>query len=319
MSGLAAIAGVEALVVGDVMLDEYVWGRVERISPEAPVPVVEVRDTTRAPGGAANAAAGVVALGCSARLIGLVGADEAAAGLRTALAEGGVSAEDLVVDEARATTVKTRVIAHAQQVVRTDYESLDRVGGEIETDLIASIRRLMESADVLILSDYGKGVVGDDVAAAAIAAAAELDKPIVVDSKGRSYEKFRGATVLTPTVQDAGRAANVRIEGDEDLAEAATRLSQATGGAALLVTRGAAGMSLFWDGEPLHIPTEAREVYDVTGAGDTVVAVLGAALGAGLSLPDAVRQANAAAGIVVGKVGTSTVSLAELEERGAGA
>ncbi len=160
-------------------------------------------------------------------------------------------------------------------------------------------------------------MIGDGVATAAIGAATELGKPVVVDSKGRSYEKYRGATVLTPNVHDAGRAANLRIEGDADLAEAATRLAQITDGAALLITRGAAGMSLFWDGETLHIPTEAREVYDVTGAGDTVVAVLGAALGAGLSLPDAVREANAAAGIVVGKVGTSTVSLAELEDRDA--
>jgi len=314
---LAEIPGVEALVVGDVMLDEYVWGRVERISPEAPVPVVEVHDTSRAPGGAANAAAGLVALGCSARLVGVVGTDGTAEGLRDALAEKRVGAEDIVVDANRSTTLKTRVIAHAQQVVRTDYESLEGLSDEVESELIAAIRRRMESADVLILSDYGKGVIGDTVAAAAIGAATKLGKPIVVDSKGRSYEKYRGATVLTPNVHDAGLAANIRIASDSDLAEAAAKLSQATDGAALLITRGAAGMSLFWNGEPIHIPTEAREVYDVTGAGDTVVAVLGAALGAGLSLPDAVRQANAAAGIVVGKVGTSTVSLAELEERGA--
>ena len=315
MSELADIPGVDALVVGDVMLDEYVWGKVERISPEAPVPVVEVHDRTRAPGGAANAAAGVVALGCSASLVGVLGDDEPGGGLRDALTAAQVGAADLVVDPARATTVKTRVIAHAQQVVRTDFESSAELSSEIEAELISAIRRSMKSAGVLILSDYGKGVVSEAVAAAAIAAAHELGRPVVVDSKGRRYEKYRGATILTPNVHDAGRAANVRIENDADLLEAADRLKVATGGAALLITRGAAGMSLFWDGEPLHIPTEAREVYDVTGAGDTVVAVLGAALGAGMELPEAVRLANAAAGIVVGKVGTSTVSLAELEGR----
>ena len=192
MSGLAAIPGVEALVVGDVMLDEYVWGKVERISPEAPVPVVEVRDTSRAPGGAANAAAGLVALGCTARLVGVVGADGAAEGLRAALAERRVGADELVVEAGRSTTVKTRVIAHAQQVVRTDFESSDPISDDVESELIAAIRSHMESADVLILSDYGKGVIGESVATAAIGAAADLDKPIVVDSKGRSYAKYRG-------------------------------------------------------------------------------------------------------------------------------
>jgi rfaE bifunctional protein kinase chain/domain len=312
MSGTPEFAGIEALVLGDVMLDEYVWGEVERISPEAPVPVVEVRSRTRTPGGAANAAAGAVALGCRAGIVGIVGHDAAASSLREVLEQAGVGTGGLVVDSARATTIKTRVIAHAQQVVRTDSESRAALLPSIEDELLAAVRKSIAAADVLIVSDYGKGVVSERVAAEAIAAARGAGAPVVVDSKGIRYERFRGATVLTPNVHDAGRAANIHIENDGDLAAAADRLSASCDGAALLITRGAAGMNLFWEGEPLHVPTEAREVYDVTGAGDTVVATLGAALGAGASLPEAVRLANRAAGIVVGKVGTSTVTSAEL-------
>lgn len=308
-------AAVDALVVGDVMLDEYVWGVVDRISPEAPVPVVEIRSRTRAPGGAANAAAGAAALGSSVRLAGVVGADDAAAALRDAIGASGVDAAGLIVDGDRMTTVKTRVIAHAQQVVRTDDECRDALPAPVEDALVATIGAEIAGADVLIVSDYGKGAVSDRVATAAIAAAGAAGKPVVVDSKGVRFEKYSGATVLTPNVHDAERAARIHIETDADLAAAADRLRRTCGGAALLITRGAAGMSLFWDGEPFHIPAEAREVYDVTGAGDTVVAALGTALGAGIELPEAVRLANAAAGIVVGKVGTSTVTPAELGER----
>ncbi len=312
MSAQRDFEGVQALVLGDVMLDEYVWGEVERISPEAPVPVVEIRSRTRAPGGAANAAAGTAALGCTAHLIGVVGDDDAAASLRAALEETGVEAGSLVVDSGRSTTIKTRVVAHAQQVVRTDSESREALSAAVEAALIGSIRELIDDADVLIVSDYGKGVVTAEVAAEAIGSAAKAGKPVVVDSKGVHFEKYRGATVLTPNAHDAGRATNIHIESDADLDAAAQRLAEACGDAALLITRGSAGMNLYWQGEPIHIPTEAREVYDVTGAGDTVVATLGAALGAGLPLPEAVRLANTAAGIVVGKIGTSTVTNDEL-------
>jgi rfaE bifunctional protein kinase chain/domain len=303
---------VEALVLGDVMLDEYVWGEVRRISPEAPVPIVEVRSRTLAPGGAANAAAGTVALGCAAHLIGVVGEDDAADSLREALDETGVEAGSLIIDAARSTTIKTRVVAHAQQVVRTDSESREVLGDATEASLIESVRARIDDVDVLIVSDYGKGVVTAKVASEAIAAANAAGKPVAVDSKGVHFEKYRGATVLTPNAHDAGRAANVEIESDSDLDVAAARLAEKCGDVALLITRGSAGMNLYWQDDSIHIPTEAREVYDVTGAGDTVVATLGAALGARVPLPDAVRLANRAAGIVVGKIGTSTVTRAEL-------
>ncbi|HVE68782.1 MAG TPA: D-glycero-beta-D-manno-heptose-7-phosphate kinase, partial [Solirubrobacteraceae bacterium] len=292
---------------------EYLWGQVQRISPEAPVPVVEVRRRTHVPGGAANAAAGVAALDGRALLGGVVGDDAAAAALRESLAALGVQPDGLVVDPDRPTTVKTRVVAHAQQVVRTDSETRDDVSARVEEQLVEWVRGAVAGADAVIVSDYRKGVVSQTLAAAAIAAASAAGKPVVVDSKGLEYAKYRGATVITPNVHDAGLAANVHVETDDDLRRAADRLTELCGGAALLITRGAAGMTLFGAGEPVHVPTQAQEVFDVTGAGDTVVAVLAVALGRGRPLPEAVRLANAAAGVVVGKVGTSTVTLDELE------
>ena len=244
MSKQRDFEGVQALVLGDVMLDEYVWGEVERISPEAPVPVVEIRSRTRAPGGAANAAAGTAALGCTAHLIGVVGDDDAAASLRAGLEEAGVEAGSLVVDSDRSTTIKTRVVAHAQQVVRTDSESREALSATVEAALIGSIRELIDDADVLIVSDYGKGVVTAEVAAEAIGSAAKAGKPVVVDSKGVHFEKYRGATVLTPNAHDAGRATNIHIESDADLDAAARRLAEACGDAALLITRGSVGMCI---------------------------------------------------------------------------
>lgn len=313
MSDLSGLRGATVLVLGDVMLDEYVWGEVSRISPEAPVPVVDIRTRTHVPGGAANAAAGIVALEGRALLGGLVGEDSGARDLREALTASGVESDGLVADPARSTTRKTRVIAHAQQVVRTDAESRTPIADEPARRLGDWVRERLTEADAVLISDYGKGVVSEPVAEACIAEARGAGKPVVVDSKGTHYSKYRDATVITPNVQDAGRAANVHIENEEHLREAARRISEVCGGAALLITRGADGMTLFSVEHPLHVPAEAHEVYDVTGAGDTVVAMLAVALGRGRSLPEAVRLANAAAGIVVGKVGTSTVTLGELE------
>ena len=310
---LSTLPGATVLVLGDLMLDEYVWGEVQRISPEAPVPIVEIRTRTHVPGGAANAAAGVTALGGRALLAGVVGEDAAASALREALTTAGVQLDGVATDPQRPTTTKTRVIAHAQQVVRTDSETRSPPPGKVEADLVDWVRSQISEADALLISDYGKGVVSPAVAKGSIDAARGASKPVVVDAKGIHYSNYRGATVITPNLQDAGRAANVHIEKEEDLREAARRLTEACGGAALLITRGAAGMTLFSVEHPLDVPAETQEVYDVTGAGDTVVAVLAVALARDVPLPDAVGLANAAAGIVVGKVGTSTVALSELE------
>ena len=305
---------VSVLAVGDVMLDEYVWGEVRRISPEAPVPVVEIHRRSHAAGGVAYVAVGVVALAGRAFVAGVVGNDAAALALRDTLETARVDTSALVTDARRPTTCKTRVIAHAQQVVRTDHEDRAPLREEIETALLAQVHELVARADVVVLSDYRKGVVTLRVAREVIDAAAAAGKPVVVDPKGIDYTKYRGATVVKPSLHDAGLAANVHIESEPDLLKAVGRLSEACDGAALLLTRGSAGMSLFTGNGRVDVPTVARAVYDVTGAGDTVSAALAVALGSGVPLPRAVALANAAAGVVVGKVGTSTVTVDELDE-----
>jgi D-beta-D-heptose 7-phosphate kinase/D-beta-D-heptose 1-phosphate adenosyltransferase len=314
MTDIASLAGAIILSVGDVMLDEYVWGDVRRISPEAPVPIVEIRGRTHAAGGAANVAAGVIALGGQAYLAGLIGEDAAGRALRDALTEAGVATEDLVVDPIRPTTCKTRVVAHSQQVVRTDHEDRSPMSAEIEATVIERARARVAGVDAVVVSDYRKGVVTSGLCRAVIEAAGAAGKPVVVDPKGIDYALYRGATVVTPNLHDAALTANVHVESEADLLEVARRLSDACDGASLLITRGAAGMSLFEGAARFDVPTRARSVYDVTGAGDTVVAMLAVALGHGVPLAEAVSLANAAAGVVVGKVGTSTVTLAEVAE-----
>jgi rfaE bifunctional protein kinase chain/domain len=313
LDGLAArLGGTRALVVGDVMLDEYVWGQVNRISPEAPVPVVDVRRRTYVPGGAANVAAGIAALGGRALVGGVVGDDLASAQLREALGERDLDLDGLVTVTGRSTTTKTRVIAHSQQVVRADVEERDPVPEEAAQDLLRWAETHLDDVDVVVLSDYAKGVVSADVARSVVGGGRERGKPVVVDPKGSNYSKYRGATVLTPNIGDAKRAANIAPESFVELADVARRLADVVPGSALLITRGSEGMSLISNDGSLDVAATARDVYDVTGAGDTVVAALAVALGSGLPLEDAVRLANAAAGVVVGKVGTATATLGEL-------
>lgn len=299
-------------MVGDVMLDEYVWGQVSRISPEAPVPVVDVRRRTYVPGGAANAAAGIAALGGQVRIGGVVGDDVAGERVRAALDEHDIDVSGLIQVAGRSTTTKTRVIAHSQQVVRADVEEREPLPAEAAREVAEWGAAQLGAVDVVVLSDYAKGVVSPELAQPLIEQARAQGKPVVVDPKGSDYAKYRGATVLTPNVTDAKRAANIAPDSYVDLEEVARRLGDVIPGSALLVTRGAQGMTLVSDSSAIEIPATAKDVYDVTGAGDTVVAVLAAGLAARLPLEDSVRLANTAAGIVVGKVGTATVSLEEL-------
>jgi D-beta-D-heptose 7-phosphate kinase/D-beta-D-heptose 1-phosphate adenosyltransferase len=310
--------GRHAVVVGDLMLDEYVWGRADRISPEAPVPVVAVEGRNHLPGGAGNVARGIVALGCSASLGGVVGEDDSGARLQEALAEAGVDCEGVIAARGRTTTTKTRVIAHSQQVVRTDLEQSDPISETLAGDLASWGESALDGAHVLVLSDYAKGVLTPPLAQALIETARRHAIPIVVDPKGSDFGRYRGATVLTPNVHDAARAAILMIERREDLLEAARRLQAVLPETYLLVTRGNEGMSLIRDGTSADVAADARNVYDVTGAGDTVVAALAVALAAGLDLADGMALANAAAGIVVEKLGTATVTREELRERLAG-
>jgi D-glycero-beta-D-manno-heptose-7-phosphate kinase len=306
---LHAMRGRRVVVLGDVMLDEFVWGRVARISPEAPVPVVEVERQSLHLGGAGNVAANVRALGGEAVLLGVVGADGPGELLRQAVLSVGVEAELAVADSGRPTTVKTRILAHNQQVVRYDREQTDDIAPALEQELLARVRRLLASADALIVSDYQKGVVTPALTRAVLASARRRQVPVLVDPKVRHFPMYRRVTMVTPNQPETEQATGIRIRNEADLHRAGARILRLLGCEAALVTRGEHGMSLFERGrEPRHIPTAAREVFDVTGAGDTVIATAALAVAAGAKLEDACGLANIAAGVVVGRVGTATAS-----------
>lgn len=310
-------AGKRIVVLGDVMLDEFIWGRVRRISPEAPVPVVEVDRQTLALGGAGNVVSNLTALGAAAVPIGVIGDDPDADRLRGAFAELAVSTGRLVVDAARPTTVKTRIIAHNQQVVRADRESRAPISAAIEDLVAEGFRGEIEAADAIVVSDYGKGLLTPGLLAQALSAARERGLMVCLDPKMRSFAHYQPLTVITPNHQEASAASGISIEDEQSLAEAGRKLLDSIDIRAVLITRGEEGMALFTNGGPdgaevTYIPTVAREVYDVTGAGDTVIATLALALASGASLEEAAILANHAAGVVVGKVGTASVTRDEL-------
>jgi D-glycero-beta-D-manno-heptose-7-phosphate kinase len=305
--------GKRIVVLGDVMLDEFIWGRVRRISPEAPVPVVEVERQTIALGGAGNVVSNLVALGADPSPFGTVGDDVDAERLRSAFNKLGVRTDGLVVDSGRPTTLKTRIIAHNQQVVRADRESRKVISEEIEERLVARFLSEIEIADAIVVSDYNKGLLTKGLLSRTLEAAHEHGLIACLDPKMRSFTQYQPVTVITPNNQEAGEAAGVIIEDEKSLVEAGRKLLGSIDCRAVLVTRGEEGMTLFTDGgEVTHIPTVAREVYDVTGAGDTVIATLALALSTGASPVEAAVLANHAAGVVVGKLGTATVTREEL-------
>ena len=307
-----AMRDLKVVVLGDVMLDEFVWGDVTRISPEAPVPVVEIRRESVHLGGAANVLANLVALGARASVVGVVGNDAAGERLRTSLKELGAEDGFLVIDDQRPSTVKTRIIAHSQLVVRADRESRQPVNGKTEARIIESLLNALENADALVISDYDKGVVTPRILAQVLPLAYER-VPVLIDPKLRNFSAYRPATLVTPNHHEALRMTNLENDTDEGLREAATRIRAELNCDAVLITRGDRGMVLLeGDGDPVYVATAAREVYDVTGAGDTVIATLAAALAAGSSLIEAAGLANHAAGIVVGKIGTATADASEL-------
>lgn len=297
------------------MLDEFIWGRVRRISPEAPVPVVEVERHTVALGGAGNVVSNLVALGAHTAPFGIVGDDADAERLRFAFRSLSVSDEGLVADGSRPTTLKTRIIAHNQQVVRADRESRAHVSTELEEKVAALITGEMSRLDAIVVSDYNKGLLTPGLLGRVLPEAARRGIVVCLDPKMRSFAHYQPVTVITPNNQEAAEAAGVSIEDTGSLVEAGQTILGAIKCQAVLVTRGEEGMTLFTDGgEVTHIPTVAREVYDVTGAGDTVIATLALALTSGATLTEAAVLANHAAGVVVGKVGTATVTCEELLE-----
>jgi D-beta-D-heptose 7-phosphate kinase/D-beta-D-heptose 1-phosphate adenosyltransferase len=295
------------------MLDEYVWGTVSRISPEAPVPVVAVRSESLKIGGAGNVAANIAALDGVAEIVGVVGPDAAAERLTQELTRAGVKADGLVVDGARPTTIKSRVVAGSQHVVRFDRESDAPLPLAVRRQVLRQVRARLPQADVLLISDYAKGVVGAGLVREVLALAARTQTPVAVDPKVQHVPLFRGVTVIAPNHHEAAAAARILVRDEADLLRVGQTLLRRLRARAVLITRGEAGMSLFEAARPVtHIPTFAREVYDVTGAGDTVMAVLALALAAGAPLRAAAVLANYGAGVVVGKRGTATVGRAEL-------
>jgi rfaE bifunctional protein kinase chain/domain len=297
-SRLRAFAGTRILVLGDVMLDEFLWGKVARISPEAPVPVVEVTRQTFHVGGAANVAANARSLGGEVVLVGVVGRD--ASGER-------------VGSELRQTTVKTRIVAHNQQVVRADREQSDDIDPLLESQLLDGVEGTLRGCSCLVVSDYHKGVVTRKVMETVVSLARKRRIPVLVDPKVPHFSYYKGVSLVTPNELEAEQATGIKIKSPEALERAGRDVLKRLGCRATLLTRGENGMSLFERGRSgVHIPTSARQVFDVTGAGDTVIATLGLALGTGATLLEGARLANRAAGIVVGKIGTATVTPEEM-------
>lgn len=295
------------LVVGDVMLDRYWFGEVSRISPEAPVPIVHVKRTEERPGGAANVARNIASLGGQATLLSVVGDDEPGRTLTTLLEHERVSTH-FHKDSSLPTTVKLRVIGRQQQLMRIDFETPP--SREVLEDKLDDFESMVDAHDVVLLSDYGKG--GLTHVTKMIDAAKRHGKRILIDPKGDDYSKYRGATLLTPNRSEF-REIMGKWRDDTDLAQRAEKLRDDLSLEALLVTRSEEGMSLFTASEILHEPTQAREVFDVSGAGDTVIATIALMLAAGSDMAAAVRIANRAAGVVVGKLGTATLTRTELE------
>jgi rfaE bifunctional protein kinase chain/domain len=301
-------------VVGDIMLDRYIWGQVERISPEAPVPVVAVADTSIRPGGAANVAWNLASLGVKARLAGLLGKDGSSRELMALMRGFGLSSSGLIVDPRRQTTEKIRIIAHSQQVVRADFESSEPIPAVLAAKLLAAVSRAVARASAVIVSDYGKGVVSNDVMDLVRSLCSKKGIPFLVDPKEGHFSLYRGAFAVTPNQKEAGGFYNRKIRNEADLTFVGNALLGDLEATAILITRGEEGMTLFERRKRTrHFPTRASEVYDVTGAGDTVISVLAAGLAAGASLNESIELANAAAGIVVRELGTATVKPHELE------
>jgi rfaE bifunctional protein kinase chain/domain len=310
---LGKVSKVKILVVGDIMMDRFIWGKVSRISPEAPVPVVTVEKETFLLGGAANVVNNIHALGGNVTLCGVVGDDEMGQKIIKKLSEMNIGLHGIFVEQGRQTTTKTRVIAHHQQLVRIDRETTDHPKMITFRNLFEFLKRTIEGFDGIILSDYGKGLLTKELIRATIRRARETKKFIMVDPKLKNFFYYKRATVVTPNVAEASAASGILINDLSSLKRAGRILLKKLGCDVLVVTRGEEGIAIFEPHqEPFLIPTVAKEVYDVTGAGDTVIGTMALALGAGARVIEAAKLANYAAGIVVGKIGTATVRWAEL-------
>ncbi len=313
-AALRRFPGQQILVLGDVILDRYWWGDASRLSPEAPVPVVRKRRCTLRPGGAANTAANLAALGATPYLVGLVGMDQEAGQLRDALAECGVAADTLIAEESRRTTSKTRVIASHQQIVRVDEEDTSAISAETEARALQAIAGCLPSASAVVVSDYAKGFLTPSLLAAVIAAAERAGKRVFVDPKGADFSRYQGCFLLKPNRLELSILSGLPARNHQETLAAGSRLSAAMPGSLILVTEGSEGMTLFAGARPIErLASAPRQVFDVTGAGDTVLATLSLAISAGAAYRDAMELSSEAAAIAISTVGTATVKLPQLE------
>ncbi len=312
-SRVESFRGRRVLVVGDIILDRYLWGRATRVSPEAPVLVVDIDKEELRLGGAANVAHNVRALGASPILVGVVGEDAAAGDVERLLAGRGVEpAPGIIRDAGRRTTLKTRIIAHNQQVLRADEETREALAAGTRGEIWTRVARALDQADAVLVSDYGKGVVTPELLSSLLPELKRRRVPSAVDPKEESFHRYTGIDVITPNAAEAAAAWGKRFRSEADLIEAGFGLRERLTAGSVLITRGEEGMSLFSAEGHTHFPTRARKVYDVTGAGDTVVATIATALAARATLPEACVLANHAAGLVVAQLGTAAATGAEL-------
>lgn len=307
---------VKIMVVGDLMMDEYIWGSVSRISPEAPVPILKIAKRTCSPGGAANVVNNVVSLGGHVVPCGVIGGDLLGRKLKGLMRQQKINVSGIIVDGARPTTLKTRIMAQRHQMLRVDDESSQVLSQKILSKVLAFMRKKIKSVDAVIIEDYGKGVVTRELVREVIRMARKSKKIVAVDPKEKHFDIYKGITLITPNVHELSKAVDIVVDDRVDLNRAAKKLLGSLGCKMVLVTQGESGLTLYHKKQkPFRVPAMAREVFDVSGAGDTVIAVFCMAIAAGAELRAAARMANCAAGIVVGKLGVATVSPKELIAR----
>ena len=303
-------AGVKVLIIGDLMLDRYLWGSVSRISPEAPVPIVNIQKTSLVLGGAANVAANVAGLGAKPFLVGVTGEDPEADALTRLLENSGISADFLFPIKTRPTTIKTRLVAHNQHVVRFDRETSEPISQKEAESIIEKIEPLWAEISIAVISDYAKGFLTEFFLSRLIMQGGKNKKLILVDPKGKDFAKYKGASVLTPNRREAAEAAHLDESGSDLVKKAGRKLLEDLTLEALLITQGEDGMTLFENkSEVFHLPASARQVYDVTGAGDTVIGSFAAGIAAGMNYLEAAKFANLAAGLVVEHIGTTAINV----------
>ncbi|OQA92594.1 MAG: Bifunctional protein HldE [Elusimicrobia bacterium ADurb.Bin231] len=314
-SAIAKFSKARILILGDLILDRFIRGETTKISPEAPVPVVEVKKEIYCLGGAGNVANNIVSLGGSADICSVVGKDYIAEILFSELKKAGITASGIVVDSCRGTSIKTRIIAGHQQVVRYDKETVKEVSGQITRNILSYYKSKIKDVDAVLISDYGKGVVTRKIIQGVINIARKYGTIVTVDPKPEHFSRYKKVDCITPNLNEAKSAMRlISAAGEDEVDKLGKKILKTLSCRSVLITRGESGMSLFESNKSTHIPTAAREVYDVSGAGDTVIAAFTLALACGCVPVDAARISNLAAGIVVGKLGTATVSAAELLE-----